>query len=232
MGRRHKKHLGPSSVSVQPLSFTEVCEAAPLCTSATSGSVPQAPASFHQYHAQKSEESEEIRLHSLIQGQPLPGISPLASPYPTACHPRSPRRDSLTASMTQFAAFTPACVSLSNRSARPSLRHVPRNRSGSLPDVSLWSITSFLQCPPIGNESSASFLSCIAAAPASQRTSFSSSDSLAAQRRARNDASPVALGNPSVMRHLTKKRERRMSKGSKNEWSSSAVNRSTAMPSQ
>lgn len=165
---------------------------------------------FQQLDVRNSQEEVGIRL-PFFEAQPIPGVSSLATPHAFTHNSHYSRTASLASSTKDSVALASGCF-LHNRGARPSVHCAPTNqRDSQLAMVPLPS-TSFPHLPLVGDENNASFLASIVTDPTSRRSSYSS---LAVQRRAHNDASPVSLGNPSVIRHLTKKRERRMSKAAR-----------------
>lgn len=213
MSRSPKQHRRQQTVHVQQLSPTELCEATPILTRARSVSPSQTSGILQQLHVGNSEDAVGIGL-PFFQAQPMPDVSPLATPHAFTHNSHYSRTASLASSTEDSVAAASACY-LHNRGARPSVHCVPTNqRDFQLGMVSPPS-ASFPHVPLVGNESHASFLASIVTDPTSRRSSCSSSSSLAVQRRAHNDASPVSLGNPSVIRHLTKRRERRMPKAAK-----------------
>lgn len=213
MSRNPKQHRRQQAAHVQQLSPTELCETAPILTKASLVSPSQTSGILQQLQGGNSEEAVGISL-PFFEAQPMPDVSPLATPHAFTCNSHYSRRASLASSTEDSVALASACF-LHNRGARPSVHCVPTNqRDSQLAMVSPPS-TSFPHVPLVANENHASFLASIFTDPTSRRSSASSSSSLAVQRRARNDASPVSLGNPSVIRHLTKRRERRMSKAAR-----------------
>ncbi|KAG5497031.1 hypothetical protein GH5_01553 [Leishmania sp. Ghana 2012 LV757] len=221
MGRHRTKGMASLSAPVQPLSPSELCEATPIRESSRPVSPSQAAESFQPYQTQNTEASEEHGHIALAQSQAVPDVSPLASPPAAAYNPHRSRTSSLTPFPADLAEFTSTCLPQDRQSGNPPRHSVPASRRVSSA-FAPWPSTGFAQLPHLGDESSASFLASIAVSPTSRRSSCSYSDSLAVQRRARNDASPVALGNPSVIRHLAKRRERRMSEAARSRRSSGA----------
>ncbi|KAG5471426.1 hypothetical protein LSCM1_01514 [Leishmania martiniquensis] len=210
------------SVPVQPLSPAELCEVTPIWERSKSISPSQAAESFQRFRPRNSDASDGSGLISLVPSHAVPGASPLANPPAAAYSSRRSRTSSLTPLPADLAECNSAFLSQHSHSGNPSRHHVPESRRGSLAVFAPWASAGFAQLPHLGDEGGAPFLASSAVTPTSRRSSCSYSDSLALQRRARNDASPVALGNPSVIRHLAKRRERRMSEAARSRRSSTA----------
>ncbi|KAG5472100.1 hypothetical protein CUR178_02770 [Leishmania enriettii] len=221
MGRHRTKGVASLSAPVQPLSPSELCEATPIRERSRSLYPSEAAESLQPYQTQNTEASEERGHIALEQSQAVPDVSLLASPPAATYNPHRSRISSLTPFPADLAEFTSACLPQDRQSGNPPRHCVPASRRVSSA-FAPWPFTGFAQLPHLGDESCASFSASIAVSPTSRRSSCSYSGSLAVQRRARNDASPVALGNPSVIHHLAKRRERRMSEAARSRRSSSA----------
>ncbi|TPP41409.1 hypothetical protein CGC20_3095 [Leishmania donovani] len=193
MSRSPKQHRRQQTVHVQQLSPTELCEATPILTRARSVSPSQTSGILQQLHVGNSEDAVGIGL-PFFQAQPMPDVSPLATPHAFTHNSHYSRTASLASSTEDSVAAASACY-LHNRGARPSVHCVPTNQRdfqlGMVPPPS----ASFPHVPLVGNESHASFLASIVTDPTSRRSSCSSSSSLAstfAERSASTSATNAA----------------------------------------
>ncbi|GET91215.1 hypothetical protein, unknown function [Leishmania tarentolae] len=215
MGRSPKKHGRQLVVTPQRLSPSELCETAPIQTKSRAVPPSQMSDMPQQRQVEKTKGAAEIGLPS-FEAQLVPDMSLIATPRAFALNSHHSCADSMASSMNDSAAFASAC-SMHSHGAKPLVHCVPVHCGDDQFLAEPASPTSFSHRPLSGNDSHTSFLASIVSSRASRRSSCSSTSSLAAQRRAHNDTAPVALGNPSVIRHLTKKREKRMIKAAKSQ---------------
>ncbi|KAK7195352.1 hypothetical protein NESM_000461700 [Novymonas esmeraldas] len=221
MNRVKKPNPGPLAEvgAVAPLSSMEVSKATPMLRRPRPASATQKSGAATCFDTRvQLQRVDAVTLPSLVQSQSMPGVSPLQSPHATTYHPQTTSPGFLTFVPT-FGATNAHSTSLprNSHSDTAPVPCMPASPSicGSSPAVAGGPSLNLVRLPRLSKEESASFLASTAATPVSRRSSGSYTDSLAIQRRARNDAAPAMLGNPSMVRHLSQRRDRRMSEAAK-----------------
>lgn len=206
-----KPNPGPLPVRVTALSAAEVAEPAPRVPPPQSRTARRPPAAT-------SEEDEGGNPLSSTSGT-LPSLSPSRSQQEASHTPLYPYK----VRAMQHDRHSGGC----GAPLSPDSTSSPRSALGS-PQLHVVTTSPLLASRASGDASRPSLAAtggcngpCLpdaATTPTSRRGSVAaghSSDSLAALRRARNDAQPMTLGNPSMLRHLNMRKERRLSEAAK-----------------